>query len=263
MGGLRKSAVTIYGFGRVALKGGGPHAELLRRTVHWLMKEPELDERALKIQVNGSVIRIRSRDAQVDSMALSMTTPDGAREDILLERNEGGFLEASVQAEQLGIYAFSDAEGQKRFVIIGEQNPPELRDVLTTADKLKPLSHATRGGVLWLDDVAKPSVRFARASITLCRFRLDCLSRQPFFFRHIGGKHVLIAALGVACFAWLIACSDMVARGAQHLISFLFLAVLSLAIFPVSLRCKLLFQNSILHRVQKLIPVDRFFENGF
>lgn len=28
-------------------EGGGPHGELLRRVVHWLMKEPELDEQIL------------------------------------------------------------------------------------------------------------------------------------------------------------------------------------------------------------------------
>ncbi|MFK7839688.1 MAG: hypothetical protein AB8B83_05100 [Bdellovibrionales bacterium] len=139
--------------------GGGPHAELLRRTVHWLMKEPALDERALKIQVDENTIRIRSRDAQAERMVLMMNKPDGESEEVVLIRGETGFLEAVVRVDQLGIYAFSDQDGQKRFVTIGEQNPPELRDVLSTDDLMSPVSMATKGGILWLEDVQKPSVR--------------------------------------------------------------------------------------------------------
>lgn len=140
-------------------EGGGPHAELLRRTVHWLMKEPELDERALKVQVTNNSIRIRSRDAQAESQKLTMTKPDGSNEEIMLERGENGFLERVIEADQLGIYALTDSDGQKRFVILGEQNPPELRDVLSSDEKLKPLTQASKGGMIWLEDVSTPSVR--------------------------------------------------------------------------------------------------------
>ena len=139
--------------------GGGPHAELLRRVVHWLMKEPELDEKALDIQVKDNDIRIRSRDAQADTMSLTMTKPDGVREDIVLERDQTGFLQTHITADQLGIYAFSDGEDNRRFAIIGEQNPPELRDVLTSDEKLKPLIQASHGGTIWLQDTPHPSVR--------------------------------------------------------------------------------------------------------
>ena len=139
--------------------GGGPHAELLRRTVHWLMKEPALDERALRIDVDGNVIRVRSRDAQAEELTLSMTKPDGVSEEITLVRDESGFLETSISVDQLGIYAFSREDGQKRFVIVGEQNPPELRDVLTTQDKFAPVTQASEGGVIWLEDVAEPTLR--------------------------------------------------------------------------------------------------------
>ena len=58
--------LSRYGEGRVALllsdhiwlwargyEGGGPHLDLLRRMSHWLMKQPELDEEALRLQVQG------------------------------------------------------------------------------------------------------------------------------------------------------------------------------------------------------------------
>ena len=36
------------GCGRAAYEGGGPHVDLLRRLAHWLMKEPDLEEEALR-----------------------------------------------------------------------------------------------------------------------------------------------------------------------------------------------------------------------
>ena len=40
------------------VEGGGPQLELLRRLAHWLMKEPELEEEALRIQVDGAGCRL-------------------------------------------------------------------------------------------------------------------------------------------------------------------------------------------------------------
>ena len=34
-------------------EGGGPHLDLLRRLSHWLMKEPDLEEEALRLTVSG------------------------------------------------------------------------------------------------------------------------------------------------------------------------------------------------------------------
>ncbi len=151
-------------------QGGGPHAELLRRTVHWLMKEPELDERALKLEADGNSIRIRSRDAQAQSMAVTMTEPDGENSAIILERGESGFLEKTVTTDQLGIYAFSDGTNkQKRFIIIGEQNPPELRDVLSSDAVMRPLIEDRNGGVIWLKDTPTPSLRSIKATSSRLR----------------------------------------------------------------------------------------------
>jgi hypothetical protein len=59
--------LSRFGEGRVALlltdhiwlwargyEGGGPHLDLLRRTSHWLMKQPDLDEEALRCRFRGT-----------------------------------------------------------------------------------------------------------------------------------------------------------------------------------------------------------------
>ena len=34
-------------------EGGGPHLDLLRRLSHWLMKQPDLEEEALRLSSRG------------------------------------------------------------------------------------------------------------------------------------------------------------------------------------------------------------------
>lgn len=139
---------------------GGPHTELLRRIVHWLMKEPELDERALHITVDENRIKVRSREFAGNKPDILMSAPDGQSQTIVLEKKPGGYLEAEIIADQIGIYSFRDSYEQTRFAVVGDLNPPELRSVIATTDKLAPLTQASGGGVLWLADTPAPDVRF-------------------------------------------------------------------------------------------------------
>src|SRR5207245_2718857 len=40
-------------------EGGGPHLDLLRRLSHWLMKQPDLEEEALRLSVQGKQLLVR------------------------------------------------------------------------------------------------------------------------------------------------------------------------------------------------------------
>ena len=50
-------------------EGGGPHLDLLRRLAHWLMKEPELEEEALRANVRGHEDRDRAPEPACRSPA--------------------------------------------------------------------------------------------------------------------------------------------------------------------------------------------------
>lgn len=139
--------------------GGGPHAELLRRIVHWLMKEPELDERAMKVSTNKDVITIEKQGFETQEEAISMTTPSGETITIDLRREDDGMLRHKHKAKELGIFAFKDKDGTRKFAIIGDLDPPELRDVKTTAEKLAPLIIASKGTSIWLADTPLPQLR--------------------------------------------------------------------------------------------------------
>lgn len=140
--------------------GGGPHSELLRRVVHWLMKEPELDERALDVKVNGDTIILRTQDYRQKNPNIIMIKPDKTTEKITLEPTKDKVLRADITAQQLGIYAFENAQGQKRYAVVGELNPPELNDVITTDRHVSDLIKNTGGNSHWLSDNTEPKIKY-------------------------------------------------------------------------------------------------------
>jgi hypothetical protein len=141
-------------------KNGGPHAELLRRIVHWAMKEPELDDKALTAEVHGDLITVRSRNYKQPDHSVRMIKPDGSTEEITLKDSPEGFLQENIKAETLGIYSFEDAEGQKAYAVSGDLNPPELSGVRTTSELMDPLVKSTGGGLAWMVQTPRPDIRF-------------------------------------------------------------------------------------------------------
>lgn len=137
-------------------EGGGPYAELLRRVVHWLMKEPELDEKALNIHVNGNRITVESREHTTDDLQISMQRPDGGTEELTLNRDKSGFLRHSLIADIPGLYSFGKGEN-KRFALVGALESEEFQDIRTSEAPLAPLVKASNGGFIWLEET--PDIR--------------------------------------------------------------------------------------------------------
>ncbi len=138
--------------------GGGPQAELLRRLAHWLMKEPELEENALDVKVFGQTITITRRSLKDIPLTATLTKPDGTEQPIELLPTKQGNLQAKIKGNDLGIYSVDDGM-QKRFAIIGDLNPLELRSVITTPDRINPITTASKGHVHWLENNATPDLR--------------------------------------------------------------------------------------------------------
>ena len=61
--------------------GGGPHLDLLRRLAHWLMKEPELEEEALRATARGHEITIERQSLKGEVPQATITGPDGKIDD--------------------------------------------------------------------------------------------------------------------------------------------------------------------------------------
>ena len=56
-------------------QGGGPQAELLRRIAHWLMKEPALEEEALRARIEDDQLLIERRGRSTTSRPATSPSP--------------------------------------------------------------------------------------------------------------------------------------------------------------------------------------------
>lgn len=148
---------TIWLWGK-GFDGGGPQTELMRRTAHWLMKEPELEEEALSASVEDGNLTITRRSLAEDELPVTVTPPEGG--DIVVtpkDAGDGRFV-AQMPATMPGLYRLSDGLNTA-LTAVGSPNPLETYDVVTTEGRLKPLAGATGGGVYWLEDSGAPTVR--------------------------------------------------------------------------------------------------------
>ncbi len=132
-------------------EGGGPHAELLRRLSHWLMKEPELEEDDLGAAVVGGQLRITRRSLDPDSTPVTVTSPSGAVTEVPLQDVGGGRSVGTIEVDEAGLYHLADGT-RTTLAAVGTLNPREFQDVVATADLLQPVVDATGGGTVWLAD---------------------------------------------------------------------------------------------------------------
>jgi hypothetical protein len=132
-------------------EGGGPHLDLLRKLSHWLMKQPDLEEEALRLFARGRELVIE-RQTMAESVApVTVTTPSGATRALDLTAAEPGLWRASTAANELGLWRASDGK-LTTLVNVGPVNPREFSEVTSSTEVLKPLSEATGGDARRLDD---------------------------------------------------------------------------------------------------------------
>lgn len=140
--------------------GGGPHAELLRRLAHWLMKEPELEEEDLKATVSGDHLEIRMRtlDAMTDAPKATVTAPDGTETVVDLVAYENGSFAGSLPISQGGLYEIQTGDLIAR-TAAGSLGALEQSDLVATAAVLNPVVQASGGRLHWLADGDLPRIR--------------------------------------------------------------------------------------------------------
>ena len=143
------------------IDGGGPQPELVRRIAHWLMKEPDLEEEALRAKAVGGRIEVTRRTLATTFPQVTMTSPDGSTRTLPLRQTAPGLGLGVVDVDKPGLYRFDD--GTLRTVAaVGSPDPLEFSDVRATDTKLKPLVEASGGGLLWLVDQPEPDIRTVR-----------------------------------------------------------------------------------------------------
>jgi hypothetical protein len=141
--------------------GGGPYLDLLRRLAHWLMKEPDLEEEALRASAKGREVTVERQSVSGGAQKTDLVAPDGSKTNLDMTPYAPGLTRAHITVNRFGLYRAEDGE-HVALVNVGQENPLEMRDVVSTTEKLRPLTEATGGTVRRIastgDAIAMPRV---------------------------------------------------------------------------------------------------------
>lgn len=205
------------GHGDAQRSGGGPQAELLRRTAHWLMGEPELEEEALTARpdagrldaggpgTEGLAVTRRSLAAGAPP-EVTLTGPDGSTHRLALAPDGPGQASGRLAGAAPGVWQATDGT-RSAFVAVAPPDPPEFADLRATATRLAPLARASGGSVHWL---AAGVPRLERGSggagaIGLPRrggFQVTGVAETPLLPPAVWPWAALVLILGLALLAW-------------------------------------------------------------
>ncbi|NNM71012.1 hypothetical protein [Enterovirga aerilata] len=176
---------------------GGPHLDLLRRLAHWLMKEPALEEEALRANVAGRAIRLERQTMGQDPGPIAVTSPSGRERQIAVAEARPGLFTAEVRAEELGLYTFRSGD-LAAFASVGPANSRELSDVFSDPAHLRPLAEATGGSSRRVAEAAGPAT-LPRIQIVRSGSRMagsDWIGIRPSDAATIRGVRVFPLGLG-------------------------------------------------------------------
>jgi hypothetical protein len=185
---------------------GGPHLDLLRRLAHWLMKEPALEEEALRASATGRTIRIERQTMEETAQPVTLITPSGAESNVPLNETRPGLFTAEVEGRELGLHTVRSGE-LVAFVSIGPANPRELMDVFSNTEALSPIAQATGGSVRRVAMAGDQSITVPRILAVHSGSRFsggDWIGVKPSESAIVRGVSVFPLALGFLGLALLI-----------------------------------------------------------
>src|SRR6266403_1831710 len=181
-------------------EGGGPHIDLLRRLSHWLMKQPDLEEEALRLLVRGRDLTVQ-RQTRSDTVGdVTLTTPSGKTRTLTLSPAEPGVWRATIEANELGLWRATDGT-LNALANVGPANPREFTEVTSTTEVLAPLANATGGDVVRVENgsgVHLPRIVAVRSSDTYHgEDWLGLRTREASVVRGIGVLPVFAGLIGL------------------------------------------------------------------
>ena len=149
-------------------EGGGPHIDLLRRLSHWLMKQPDLEEEALRLSVRGRDLTVQRQTMSDSVNEVTLTSPSGKERVLNLSPTEPGVWRSTIEVNELGLWRATDGT-LHALANVGPPNPREFSEVTSSTEVLEPLAHATGGDVVRVEDgnsVHVPRILAVRSSDT-------------------------------------------------------------------------------------------------
>ena len=189
-------------------EGGGPQQALMRRLVHWLMKQPDLEENSLSVEVDNSKLMLVRRSLDGVSGPVKMVKPDGSTEEIPLSIDNSGLGVATKNVLNVGVYRL-EHEDHTTFAIVGDTKVREITDVRGSQDLVKVAADATGGSIVWVGQEGVPGVvRSRKSKIGELEGVLGLVRNEQYQVTGLGqvpimpGSLALILLLGCAILSW-------------------------------------------------------------
>lgn len=188
-------------------EGGGPYLDLYRRTAHWLMREPDLEEETLSAEGEANTLTITRQTMAEEAGTADITTPSGQALSAELVETEPGIFETQLEIDEIGLYRITNGD-LTALASIGPVDAPEFRDMMSTTERLEAFTQTVGGSVQRLRDgdgaVSVPNIVPIRSSANAvgrdwiglrasAETRLVGVDRQPLFAGFLGLALLLMA----------------------------------------------------------------------
>ncbi len=133
---------------------GGPALPLLRRIVHWLLREPALEAESLTARITqGQLTITRQTLAASYPGDATITAPDGQTSSLPLHQTTPGQYTATLAAPEFGVWKISEAQ-LLTDASAAAANTAEYQNLAATDALLRPASRKT----IWLGQTPAPTL---------------------------------------------------------------------------------------------------------
>jgi hypothetical protein len=133
---------------------------LLRRLIHWLMQEPELEDEQLTLEPGPEGLTIERSTLGQAPGPVTLINPAGARAALDLAPAGPGLWRAAAPADLQGLYE-ARSDQLQAFAAVGPLNPREALALAATGELMQEVAEATGGSVVFAgeDGAALPEIR--------------------------------------------------------------------------------------------------------
>ncbi|WP_420407042.1 hypothetical protein [Hoeflea sp.] len=125
-------------------EGGGPHVALYRRIAHWLMKEPSLEEEAVRATAVGRTLRIERQTMDETAGPATVRLPSGEMRDVELREADDGLFVAELTVDEPGLVEVTSGELDV-LAHVGAVDAPEFSATVSTPEILSGIAEESGG----------------------------------------------------------------------------------------------------------------------
>lgn len=190
-------------------KQGGPYIDLMRKMIHWLLKEPSLEEGQIELSLAGEYITV-TRYINPDDAPLLYTDPEGTEKPLKLSKTAKRTYTAQVPADKNGLYSFYSGNN-RAYIINGAYDTQEQTFMISNAQSMEKIVQQSGGKQVFADDMSGLKISAMNPEYVRNYHSFNNIGlRQSQFTETLNVNYAplfpawayLLTFVGIICFAW-------------------------------------------------------------